>query len=119
VGIVDYTARLAADVLKWTYLRERAASESRIYFFAVWALVATGCAILLRFDDPLVLLVISACSGWAMMFTYSLLLVGLNLRALPAPLRPASWRVLGLLVAAAFYGYLTVLVVGEQVRRLS
>jgi hypothetical protein len=118
VGIIDYTARMAADVLKWTYLRERVTSESRLYFAAVWVLVLAGCAILLRFDDPLVLLVISACSGGAMMFTYSLLLVGLNRRALPLALRPRAWRVVGLLLAAAFYGYLSVLVIGEQARRL-
>ena len=53
-----------------------------------------------------------------MMFTYSLLLVGLNLRALPLALRPRAWRVVGLLLAAAFYGYLSVLVIVEQARRL-
>jgi hypothetical protein len=31
VGIVDYTARMAADVLKWTCLRTSPLSESRIY----------------------------------------------------------------------------------------
>ena len=43
MGIADYTSRLAADVLKSTYLRESAVSESTIYFWLVWGLVAIGC----------------------------------------------------------------------------
>jgi len=39
-----YTSRLAADVLKTSYLRD--ANESRIYFVLVWGLVALGSVIL-------------------------------------------------------------------------
>ncbi|MGH9308610.1 MAG: Nramp family divalent metal transporter, partial [Vicinamibacterales bacterium] len=67
MGIVDYTSRLAADVLKTSYLRK--ASENRLYFGLVWGLVILGCTILLAgFSQPLVLLVISACVGGGMMF---------------------------------------------------
>ena len=87
MGIVDYTSRLAADVLKTSYLRDR--SESRIYFALVWGLVLLGCAILLAgFDQPLPLLVISACVGGLMMFIYSMLLLVLNRRVLPPQIRP-------------------------------
>ncbi len=66
MGIIDYTSRLAADVIKSTYLRESKLSESRLYFRLVWGMVALGITILLvGFDQPLVLLVISACSGGA------------------------------------------------------
>ncbi len=62
LGIVDYTSRLAADVIKTSYLHD--AKESTIYFVLVWGLVLIGCAILLAgFDQPIVLLVISACVG--------------------------------------------------------
>src|SRR5690606_18885497 len=61
MGIIDYTSRLAADVLKSTYLQQSSLSESRIYFRLVWGLVAIGCAILtFGVAQPLVLLVISA-----------------------------------------------------------
>jgi hypothetical protein len=116
-GIVDYTSRLAADVLKSTYLRARPVTESQLYFALVWALVAVGCTILLAgVDQPLVLLLISACTGGAMMFVYSILLVVLNRRTLPAALRPPGYRVAALLAAAAFFGVLTVLTVGQQVK---
>ena len=74
MGIVDYTSRVAADVLKVSYLRQL--SESKIYFGLVWGLVLIGCVILLvGFDQPLTLLVISACVGGMMMFIYSILLL--------------------------------------------
>jgi hypothetical protein len=117
VGILDYTARLAADVLKWTYLRERPISESRLYFVIVWVLALSGCGILAGFDNPLALLVISSCSGGAMMFVYSILLVVLNRRTLPAALRTAPWRVAVLSLSAAFFGFLSYLVIAEQVAK--
>ena len=90
MGIVDYASRLAADVIKSTYLRESKLSESRIYFRLVWGMVALGITILMAgFDQPLVLLLISACSGGATMFLYSFLLILLNRRALPAGHRRA------------------------------
>jgi hypothetical protein len=115
-GIVDYTSRLAADVLKRTYLRERRVTESRLYFGLVWGLVATGCTILLLgVDQPLALLLISACTGAAMMFVYSILLVLLNRRALPPALRPRGYRVVALVASAAFFGLLSALTVVQQV----
>ena len=72
MGIADYTSRLAADILKSTYLRSSAVSESRLYFWLVWGLVALGSLILLiGMDQPLVLLVISASVGGTMMCLYS------------------------------------------------
>jgi hypothetical protein len=116
-AIVDYTSRLGADVLKWTYLREWRATESQIYFGLVWGLVAAGCAILLLgLDQPLVLLLISACTGGAMMFVYSMLLIVLNRATLPAPLRPRGYRVAALVGSAAFFGLLSALTVMQQVK---
>ena len=40
MGIVDYTSRLAADVIKTSYRRD--ADESRLYAFLVWGLVLVG-----------------------------------------------------------------------------
>jgi hypothetical protein len=86
MGIIDYTSRLAADVIKTTYLRGSNVSESRIYFRLVWGMVGLGVAIIVGgFNQPVVLLVISACTGGAIMFLYSILLIVLNRGALPAP----------------------------------
>src|SRR5919107_21621 len=45
LGIVDYTSRLAADVVKTSYARE--ANESKLYACLVWGLVAIGIVVLL------------------------------------------------------------------------
>src|ERR687896_118237 len=59
LGIVDYTSRLAADVLKTSYLRR--ANESKLYAGLVWGLIAVGIIVLLvGFDQPIALLVIAA-----------------------------------------------------------
>ncbi|SDY36552.1 Mn2+ and Fe2+ transporters of the NRAMP family [Micromonospora pattaloongensis] len=117
MGIVDYTSRLAADVLKTSYLRRM--SESRIYFGLVWGLVLLGCVILLSgFDQPLPLLVISACVGGLMMFLYSILLLVLNRRVLPAQIRPRAYRVVALIWAVALFGVFSALTIWQQGERL-
>ncbi|MEH1017589.1 Nramp family divalent metal transporter [Micromonospora sp. CPCC 206060] len=117
MGIVDYTSRLAADVLKTSYLRHR--SESRIYFGLVWGLVGLGCVILLAgFSQPLPLLVISACVGGLMMFLYSILLLVLNRRVLPEPIRPRAYRVVALVWAVVLFGVFSALTVWQQGEKL-
>jgi hypothetical protein len=117
MGIVDYTSRVAADVLKTCYLRQF--SESKIYFGLVWGLVVIGCMILLAgFDQPLVLLVISACVGGGMMFIYSILLLVLNRRVLPDAIRIRSYRVAALVWAVLLFGVFSVLTVWQQGQKL-
>jgi MFS family permease len=113
MGIVDYTSRLAADVLKTSYLRR--VSENRIYFGLVWGLVVLGVLILLAgFDQPLPLLVISACVGGLMMFIYAGLLILINRRYLPEPIRPRGYRVAALVWAVALFGVFSALTVWQQ-----
>ncbi len=117
LGIVDYTSRLAADVLKTAYLRE--ANESKIYFALVWGLVAIGCVVLLSgLSQPLVLLVISAVTGGLMMFIYSALLLLINRRILPREIRPGAGRVAALVWSFLLFGFLCVLTFNEQIRTL-
>jgi hypothetical protein len=114
MGIVDYTSRLAADLLKTRYLPAR--SESRLYFGVVWSLIAVGTAILLAgLDQPLVLLVISACTAAVTMFVYSILLLIMNRRCLPEPVRVRSYRAAVLVFAAAFFGVLSAITIVKQV----
>ncbi len=88
LGIVDYTSRLAADVIKTSYAR--GANESKLYAGLVWGLVVIGIIVLLAgFDQPIVLLVISAVVGGFMMFLYSGLLILINRKILPEPIRSA------------------------------
>jgi hypothetical protein len=117
MGIVDYTSRLAADVLKTAYRPQ--SSESRMYFGVVWGLVAVGVLILLvGLDQPLVLLVISACVAAVTMFVYSILLLITNRRYLPDAIRIRSYRVGALVFAAAFFGVLSAITIVDQVGQL-
>jgi hypothetical protein len=119
VGIIDYTSRLAADVLKSTYLRDANVSESRLYFWLVWGLAGIGCGILLLgVSQPLVLLVISACTGGVMMFIYSILLLVMNRSALPARLAVRSYRVAALVWSIGFFGMLSVITIWQQAATL-
>jgi hypothetical protein len=117
LGIVDYTSRLAADVLKTSYARN--ASESKIYAGLVWGLVAVGVLVLLvGFDQPIVLLVIAAVVGGFMMFIYSGLLILINRRTLPAPIRVRGVRLAMLVWAVLLFGTLSVLTFRDQIAKL-
>jgi len=113
LGIVDYVSRLVADVLKVGFLPN--ASESRMYLTVAWGLIAFGILMLLvGFDQPLTLLVLSASLSAAVMFVYSGLLVRLNRRYLPAPIRIGGLRLVVLVCAFAFFGVFSAITVVAQ-----
>lgn len=117
LGIVDYTSRLAADVVKTSYARE--ASESKIYAGLVWGLVLIGIVILLiGVDQPILLLVISAVVGGFMMFIYSGLLLLINRRTLPGPIRVRGVRLAALIWSALLFGVLSVLTFQDRIGEL-
>ncbi len=117
LGIVDYTARLVADVIKTSYAKQ--AKESTVYFGLVWALVLVGCVVVLAgFAQPLVLLVISACVGGVMMFIYSGLLILLNRKVLPDAIRIKAGRIAVLGWSFLLFGVLSVLTVIDQGKKL-
>ena len=64
-----------------------------------------------------VLLVISACTGGAIMFIYSSLLIVLNRRALPAAIAPGPFRIAALAWATLFFGVLSALTLWQQLQR--
>ncbi|GAA3388218.1 Nramp family divalent metal transporter [Cryptosporangium minutisporangium] len=117
LGIVDYTSRLGADVLKTAYLKST--NESKIYFALVWGLVTIGVIVLLAgLTQPLILLVISAVTGGLMMFMYSALLLLINRRVLPKEIRPGAGRIAALIWAFLLFGVLSVLTFNQQLREL-
>ena len=118
LGIVDYTCRLVADVLKTSYAR--GANESKLYFGLVWAIVVIGIVeLLLGIDQPLVLIVISACVGGLMMFIYSGLLILINRRILSGELRIGGYRLAVMIWSIALFGTLSVLVIIEQYQEVT
>ncbi len=101
VGIIDYVARLVADVVRCGYTEgSRRWTESRLYFMVVWTMVIVGSTILLLgFDQPLVLVTISTVLGGVIMVVYSCLLLVTNRRYLPTELKLRGYR-LGIIVFA-------------------
>jgi Amino acid permease len=117
LGIVDYTSRLAADVIKNSYVHN--ANESKVYALLVWGLVAIGVIVLLAgFDQPIVLLVISAVVGGFMMFIYSGLLILINRKSLPGAIKVRGVRLAALIWAILLFGTLSVLTFQGQLERL-
>ena len=117
MGIIDYTSRLAADVLKTTY--RPGASESRMYFWLVWGMVGLGCTILLTgISQPLTLLVISASTAGTMMFFYSFMLIALNRKMLPPAIRIGPFRIATLVWSTLMFGSLAALTIYTQIQTL-
>ena len=108
MGIIDYTSRLAADILKTTYMPRRR-PRAAPYFWLVWGMVGLGCAILLAgVSQPITLLVISASTGGTMMFLYSFMLIALNRRMLPAAIRIGPFRTATFVWSTLLFGSLAV-----------
>jgi hypothetical protein len=118
LGTVDYIARIVADILRTVYLQGHEYwTESRLYFIAVWAGVASGSVILLSgIQQPLVLLMTAACLNGLVMVVYGVLLIQLNLRGLPPALRIRGFRLVMLVLATAFYAFFGGWLVIAQVR---
>jgi hypothetical protein len=74
--------------------------------------------VLAGFSQPIVLLVISAVVGGFMMFIYSGLLILINRRILPAPIRVRGWRLVGLVWSIALFGVLSALTFNDQIGKL-
>jgi hypothetical protein len=116
LGITDYTSRLVAEVVKLNYLRDNERwSESKVYAVVVWFIVLAGSAILLTIEEqPVVLLVTSACVGAFMMFIYSGLLIRLNRRALPPAIKLRGPRLAVMWWSVAFFGVFSAITIWAQ-----
>ena len=117
-GLLDVVGRLVSDVLKVGYLAEsRFWTESRLYFAVVWLEIIVGSLILLSgLSQPIVLLVISTATAAVVTFVYSVLLIQLNRsNALPDAIKVRGLRLWGMVLATAFYGFFSVLLVYDQV----
>src|SRR5215216_6156439 len=114
IGIVDYVSRLTADTLKTGYLaRSEFWSESKLYFVAAWIMCIGGSAILFAgLEQPLVLLIIASAGGGVVMFFYSGMLIWLNRRALPEPVRLKGVRLVTMVITFVFFAVLSTYLLG-------
>jgi hypothetical protein len=119
LAVIDNISRVVADALKTVYLTNSSISESRLYFIAVWTMIAVGSAILLMgFDQPLLLLVISACLNAFVMVLYSVLLLVLNRGALPDAIKVKGLRFGILAFCVLFYGFFASWLIIAQIQSL-
>jgi hypothetical protein len=119
LALLDGVSRVLADLVHGLFCRPGSWGLSRLYFTILWTLIVFGVLVLfLGVDQPLTLLVLSACLNAVVMFLYSGLLLWLNLKSFHGPLRPSPLRIAALLVSLSFFGYFSVLTIWSQLVRL-
>ena len=109
-------SRLVADVLLVGYVKDGSNwTESQLYLAVVWGMTLFGVAVLLAgFDQPLTLVVLAAALSGMVMFVYSILLILINRRFLPEPLKIRGYRLVALVWAVGLFGVLSVVVIIDQ-----
>ena len=107
-------------MLRVGYLRDSERwTESVLYFTVVWGIILFGTAVLLAgFDQPLTLVVLAAALSGGVMFIYSMLLIAINRRFLPRPLKIGGVRLAVLLWAVVLFGVMSVIVVIDEAGNL-
>ena len=125
LGLLDAGARISTDIIKVNWLRENEKwSDNRLYFLLLWTQIALGCIIMLAglfiegFNQPLVLLVLSASLNGGVMLLYSVLLLWMNNRVLRGPLAMGLVRKVAMIWACGFFGYFTAITLMNQLPRL-
>ena len=125
LGLLDACARISTGIIKVNWLRDSERwTESRLYFLLLWSQIVLGCLIMLSglivpgFNQPLVLLVLSASLNGGVMLIYSVLLLWMNNRVLRDRLAMHPVRFAALIWACAFFGYFTVITLKNQLPKL-
>jgi hypothetical protein len=115
LGVLDAASRISTDIVKVNWLRDNPRwTEGRLYFLFLWGTILAGSLILLIQSfrgsgsvESLGLFKAAAAMNGAVMFFYSGLLLYLNRRALPAPIRMSNCRALILVWSVLFFGFFT------------
>ncbi len=125
LGLLDACARISTDVIKVNWLRDNERwTDSRLYFLLLWVQILLGCLIMLSglvfpgFNQPLVLLVLSASMNGGVMLLYSVLLLWMNNRVLRGALAMHPVRFVALIWSCAFFGYFTIVTLQNELPRL-
>jgi hypothetical protein len=120
LGVLDAVSRVSTDIVKVNYLsKSKWWTDSRLYFIFLWLEIALGCVILLAgLTEPMVLIIISAALNAGVMFIYSILLLYLNNKILDRRLGMHPVRFVAIIWSCAFFGYFTLITLGDQLPRL-
>ena len=109
IGIMDYVSRLSASELKVSFFPDsETITESRIYFTLAWIIAIGGSLILLAgLQQPLILLIIASSGGGVVMFLYSGMLLWMNTRVLPDPIKLKGWRMVAMAIIFLVFAVLS------------
>ncbi len=125
LGILDAGARISSDIIKVNWLRNNKKwTKERLYFILLWSQIGLGCLIMILglviegFNQPLVLLVLSASLNGGVMLVYSVLLFWMNNRVLRGPVGMGLMRKIAILWACGFFGFFTIMTLMDQLPKL-
>ncbi|WP_273837109.1 Nramp family divalent metal transporter [Halococcus sp. PRR34] len=115
-AIIESFVRNSADVIYELYGRGAGWSLPRIFWglltvFTLWGIVILSLPIAI--EQPFGLLVISAAMSGVMMWPYTVLLLVVNTCRLPEHTQPGWFRVVTQWWASGFFGYFSVLLIGN------
>jgi hypothetical protein len=118
LGVMDSTSRIMAE----NYAEKRLGKNenakinlSKIYYTFLWAQIAFGITLfLLNIHEPKTLLILGAVINAFAMFVHVGLVSILNHKTLPKIFRPSWPRKLILLIIFLFFGYFSILVLGDK-----
>ncbi|MFB6195521.1 MAG: Nramp family divalent metal transporter [Haloplanus sp.] len=118
-AIVESFVRNSADAIYEAVARDAGWDLSRLFWWLLTAFTAWGVVVILvatgplRARDPFVLLVVGAALSGVTMWPYTVLTLLVNTARLPEHLQPGWPRVVAMWWAAGFYGYFSVLLIGQ------
>ncbi|SEA07600.1 Mn2+ and Fe2+ transporters of the NRAMP family [Haloplanus vescus] len=118
-AIVESFVRNSADAIYETFARDAGWDLSRLFWWLLTAFTLWGVVIIVLFTTPLgtqgpfFLLVVGAALSGMMMWPYTILTLLVNTERLPEHLQPSWGRVVAMWWAAGFYGFFSVLLLGE------
>ena len=109
IGVLDAASRISTDIVKVNWLLDNKRwSESRLYFFFLWGTIGLASLIVWiganKVESTLSFFKLTASLNGAVMFIYSALLLFLNLRRLPQPIRISTPRAIMLAWSVLFFG---------------
>ena len=120
LAVVDIVARVVADVLAVSYLREHKFwTEAKIYSVSVWTMVGLGIVILgAGVTQPITLLAMAAILNCGVMVVYCALLIQVN-RKLHKVVRISRPRMVALGIAVVFYAAVAIFTTITQIQAIA
>ncbi len=110
LGVLEAASRVIAEnILLLKYKINQEVNASKMFYLVLWSELAFSAVFLfLGFSEPRALLTLGAILNAAAMMVAFILILYLNTRSMPAPLRPPLVRRLILIIAASFFAYFVV-----------